>query len=280
MKPTLRAWIFLALMSFAVIWLGHILGERQGLLWALAVALSINALVFFYAEFRLVPILSGKELEGTDPYGLRSITENLSAKLRIPTPRLFIMSSETPQALAVGNNWSQSRIYLTSGAIRRLNPDELRAIIAFELCAIQRLSTLNFSVSGAFVDAIMSLCAILDRGGKLIFGSRTQTNAIQNHIFSVICAPLVGLMAKFSVLPMDYFEIDRQAAELCGSPKHLAEALIKLNSYASTRPLNSPVFLSHFFIVNPLTKKGWPRYFEAHPKAGARVRKLVGQFPI
>lgn len=279
-KPATRAWTFMLLLSFLIILAGQTLGERQGLLWGVAIALSINTLIFFYGELRLAPWLAGREVEGTDPWSLLSTSANLSDQIRIPRPRIFILDSATPQALSVGNQWRAAKIYLTRGLLEKFNAAEREAVLAYEISTIKQQNTFAFTVVGAVADTFMVFAFWSDKFLRILIGTKKRPHSAQNHAMTYLISPLVALVIRLSVNKQDYLLIDKMAAELIHDPKRIANVLWKLHSYSSTIPLKALPGASHFYMVNPLTKSGWNRYFLVQPQIDTRIKSLIGHFPM
>lgn len=280
LKPQYRAWFFLLLISFAIIYLGHSFAGRQGVLWAVAIALGINSMFFFFGEWRVAPLLDGQILEGQDPWGLNQRVAKWSEQLRLPLPSIHILAIPTPQALAVGSLQRSGRIYLSQNLVETFSTTELDGIIACLLVSLRRAHTLSFAVTGALADGLLLLAQLIDRTLRIVIGTKRSPEAVQNNLVTYLVSPLLALVMRLGISRSDYFEIDQAAAQLTGQPKELAEALWKLESWARTNPYKVPAFLAHFYLVSPLTSKGWSRYFLVQPRAELRIQRLLGHFPI
>lgn len=280
MKASTKAWIFLFCQSAVLVMTGHIMGGRQGLLWGAAIALSINGLIYFYGEWRWLPKYKSRSLEGLDPWGILAATKNLTQIARIPMPAIYVIDHKAPQAFALGRSWRQGKIFLTQGLLDHFSERELKAILAYQIACIKNLDTLAFTVTGALLDTQLTLCQGLDTLTRWLLGKRQKQDSRQNHAFSYLLAPFGALLLHLAIGRNSYYRTDQLAAELSQEPKVLAEALWKLQSYASTLPFQSSTSLAHFFIVSPLTRRGWARHFLIQPSIDQRIRKLIGHYPI
>ncbi len=278
--PT-KAWLFLSLLAAAILYTGHSWGGRQGVLWALLVALGVNTLIYFYSEVRILSLFPGRKLEGRDPWGALEITKSLCKKMRLPLPQILVLQDSSPQALALGRSWNHSTIVLTQGLLDRFSRRELKAILAYQLASIRRQETFAFAVAAAFADAILSVARSLDKVSRLLLGTQKDPRSKNpGHFFSWLLSPLAAGLLRFSVGPGNYYAIDALASEICEDPKAVAEVLWKLESFAKTIPLLAPASQAHMFMVNPLTKRGWSRYFHVQPETKRRIERLVGYYPI
>ena len=238
--------LFLTLLVSSYLWLG-----RPGLLWGFLACLLLHWFIYFHSDKRLIHLFSARKLEGRDPWRLLEILEKLSQKARIPTPQVYIVTCPSLNAFSIARHHKHSAIIISESIPQTFTPDELEAVLAHEVACIKRLDTIAMSVSSALMSGPFFL------------------------LF-----PITALIRRFIVTPKTYFAIDSLAAKLTNSPKNLAQALWKLQSYASTQNLNVPISTAHLFIVNPLTKAYYARYFQAQPPVEKRIQKLIGYFPI
>ena len=275
-----RSILLLLTLVFLILWLGQKLGHRDGLIIATAMALSIIGLIFWYGDWRLLPKFKVTELEGQDPWGLRVTLQDLSNKARTPMPRIYIVPSEAPQALAVGHSLSASKVFLTEGLLEQLSPEELKAVLAYNLICIKNRNTLSFTVASALAEVLLSLSSFLDWSLIWLFGSKKSSQQPRVRLATWTVAPLAATAVRLAVGRQPYLRADKDAAVLLGDSKILARVLWKLESYALTQPFYAAPAMSHFFIVNPLTANRFGRYFHAHPEIQERIKNLVGHYPI
>ncbi len=280
MPRALRPWLVLTALSFLTLFLGHQIAERQGVLWAVAVALCLNVFFYFYSDLFLKPLFKGRSLEGQDPWHLRKMLEKLANHGRVTTPGISILPVSSPQAFAIGRSWGSARIYLTEGLLKRLNEKEIEGILAFELALIKRLDTFSMSVASTFVMLVLSVTRALDWMARWLLGTKKHTYSRYNHIFTSLFAPLMGLLIRITLHPRDFYAADQMASEWTDRPEALAQALWKLHSLRQTHPLDAPSSTSHLFIVNPLNNRGWTRYLHVQPPIETRIKRLVGHYPL
>lgn len=280
MKSVTKAWIFLALLSLTLIVLGHFIGGREGLLTALILALGVNSFVYFYEDKRVLSLLGGEELEGQDSYGLHELSQRLAIKARVPTPRIVILPSLAPQAAVVGRGITHGTVILTRGCLTKFTRQELEAILAYQIASVRCLNTLAFAV-GSFITSIsLAITETLDLGLRILIVERKNPSTFVSQLFTRSASPFFGFILRFSIRSSFYLSADKMAAQLISEPKFLAQALWKLESYAETLPFNAPLSTAHMFIVSPLAKTKWPRYFIAQPSPALRIQQLLGYYPI
>jgi len=280
MNNALKSWSFLVGLSVTLIVFGHWWLGREGLLIGLIAALGINSYVYFFEDRRIIESLGGRRLEGKDPWGVLGLARTLAAKARIPAPQVVILSDAAPQALVVGRSLTSGTIILTEGLLEQLDRDEVEAVLAYLVACVKNLNTLAFSVGSFLASSLLSVTGLLDTGLRLLIVEKKNTDSFISHLFTRAMAPVVGFLVRISIRQQFYIDADRTASELLGDSKSLATAIWKLHSYSMTRPFQAPLAISHMFVVNPLTKKRWNRYFHAQPRPERRIRALTGHFPI
>ncbi|OFZ12111.1 MAG: hypothetical protein A2Z20_07195 [Bdellovibrionales bacterium RBG_16_40_8] len=280
MRSVAKAWAFLAAMSLTLIVLGHHYGGREGLLFALTVALGINSFVYFYEDRRVLSLFQGRELEGQDSFGLREMARRLAVKCRVPTPRIVLLESNSPQAGVVGRGITHGTIILTNGCLEKFSHAEIEAIIAYQIANIRLLNTLTFAVGSFIMSFSLFITETLDAAFRLLLVEKRNPQFFISNIITRITAPFIGFILRLSIRPSFYQAADTLAAQLIGDPKMLATALWKLESYAETLPFTVPMSTAHMFAVSPLTTLRWARYFIAQPRPSERIRKIIGYYPV
>jgi heat shock protein HtpX len=278
MASSTKAWITLSVISLALIFAGHHWAGRQGLLLALMVALSINSVIYFYFDRRVLEQLPGRQVEGQDPWGLLDLVEKMARKARLPLPRVIVLDSSSPQALALGRSWNHSTVMVTAGLLRSFTREELEAVVAYQLASIKRLDTLLHNVGGFFAQILLFIAHGLDHVFRIGVGAKGNSPASQP--FAYLLAPIIAFIFRISAPSSHYLAADALAANWLADPKVLAQVLWKLQSYSNTQPLVLPIPLAAQCMVTPLTENGWARYLRTQPTTETRIKRLVGHYPI
>lgn len=277
-KSSFRVWIFLSLISLVLIFGGHHFAGRFGLLFGFILALSMNSVVFFYGELRLLHLFNSQLLEGQDPWGLLSMVEDLSQKAQIPTPRVFLIESKTPTALSIGVTPKRTTILVSESLVELFSRDEVYAVLACEVARLNRHDTMSATIASALASGLLFLGNFLDNFLFLQFLRKKK--ACQVRPGSYLLAPLTSLLVRFATGRKNFYASDQLAVSYVGDPHLYARVLWKLDSYHSTMPIDVALSDSHLFVVNPLTSCSPYRYFLVQPTAKRRIKMLVGQYPI
>lgn len=280
MSNVTKSWFLIGLFSLTILILGHKIGGREGLLWSMIFSLGINCFIYFFASKNIINVFSTREIEGQDPWGVLLKTRVLANKARVPTPKVTVLHNKSPQAFAMGRNSYHAQIVLTDGLLNILDAEELNAILAYQIAIIKKQDLLAFTLASLISKILLKTTSILDAIFRWIIVEKNRPESTLGQIFTKSLSPVFGAILKLTVSQKTYFVADELAAELCGNSQKLASALWKLDSYSYTKPFVAPIFTSHLFVVNPLTKKSWTRYFHAQPTTKVRIEKLIGYYPI
>lgn len=269
MTNSTKVWIFIVSSSLALLVLGYQFGERIGLLIGFSLAIFLNFLVFFYGENRVLTKLKARQLLGQDAWGLLDLTEELSRQLGMPTPTVYIAPQESATAFCVGHSWKKSSLCFTLGLVQKLKADELRTVVAHQLCHIRRLDSFAFGVTSILANAVVGIGKFLD-----------SFLPPQLRVFMTLMSPLGWLIIKSVVGQKSFYENDFMASELLHDRRLLGEVLWRLEGLAQTQPLQIPPCTSHLFIVNPEGFEQKNLFLKSHPRIEIRLQKLLGYYPI
>jgi heat shock protein HtpX len=94
-----------------------------------------------------------------------------------------------------------------------------------------------------------------------------------------VLGPLAAACVHVLLSPKREFEADRRAAELCGSPHGLADALLRLEQAAELVDFKASPATEPLWTFNPFLEEGLAALFVTHPKVEERVRRLRGLDP-
>jgi len=157
-----------------------------------------------------------------------------------------------------------------------LNEDELAGVIGHELGHVKNRDILIQSVAATLAGAITMLATWARFAA--IFGGGGQSNERRGGglelIFMAIVAPIAAMLIQMGISRSREYVADATGAKFAGSSRGLASALLKLDDWASRRPMNASPSTAHMFIVNPLRGGGIASLFSTHPPTEERVRRL------
>ena len=236
-------------------WLG---GLRLGSVF-LVVGLLMAATVFWYGPRVILASLGARELQIAESPVLHSTVERLALVARVERPKLYLIADGHPRALSVGRGAGASGIALTQGLLTLLTPAELEGVLAHELAHARHRDSLVQTpvvlIAGWLVEA-SRIGGFLERALLFVFG------------------PIAASIIQVFLSPKRELAADLRAAEICGSPHPLADALVRIEQAEElVRFQGSPV-IEPLYIVNPFEPVGLAAMFSTHPPVGERVSRL------
>ena len=203
---------------------------------------------------------------------LYEMVEALSRNAVLPTPAIYIIHSEQPNAFATGRNPENAAVAATTGIIKLLSKEELAAVMAHELAHIKNRDTLIMTVAATIAGAIGFLAQF-----AMFFRGNRGAGGVIGSIAVMILAPIAASLVQMTISRTREYAADRMGAEICENPLWLASALRKISGYAGRIEMPSAErnpASAHLFIMNPLTGRGADKLFSTHPNAENRIAAL------
>ena len=272
-SPKWRICLFLILANAAWMIACWLWLERETWLWITPIALSINFLLLTYDQVLKFGTLDGQPLLGNDAWGLLKTVRELSAELHVPAPKLFLIESASAQIFAYAKTRKHTRLFISQGVLELLTPRQLRAVLMYQMIAIRQSYTiLNYWVA-AVLDLFFRLGRACERAFAFIFGWTPPLAAW-------ILSPWMWFLRTTLLGAADFHKLDAETARALDNPEDLAQALWKLESYAQTRPLPEPWIFAHMCIVSPLNARRTFSFVRVHPGLPARIKILLGRYPL
>jgi heat shock protein HtpX len=271
-----RTALLLATLTGLFLACGWLIGGQTGMLFAFGLALVMNVGSYWFSDKLVLRMYGAHPVEGTD---LNAIVEELAARGGMPVPKVYLIESDQPNAFATGRNPENAAVAATSGLMRRLNRDEVRAVLAHELGHVKNRDSLTMTVTAVLAGAIGMLAQSLFFFGG--FGGRDDRNSPLGGIGALlvmILAPLAAMLVQMAISRSREYEADRAGAELSGEPRALASALYKISNAAAEIPnprAEQNPASAHLFIINPLHGTGADHLFSTHPSTENRIARLM-----
>lgn len=250
-----------------------------GLILAIAVGYSvITSLVGFYSGDKVALSVSGAEEidEESNPYVYRMV-ENLCIASGMPMPKVHVIDDPAINAFATGRDPEHSSIAVTTGAIDKLENEELEGVLAHELSHIKnydiRVMTIVMVLAGTIaIIADLALHSFIWGGGR---DQRKDGGGMLMIIGLVLMlvAPIVAQIIKLAVSRKREYLADASGALITRFPDGLARALEKID--AQNRPMeNASSATAHLFIANPFSGRTLATLFSTHPPIEKRMEAL------
>jgi heat shock protein HtpX len=236
-------------------WIG---GVRLGSVF-LVVGLLMAATVYWYGPRVILASLGARELQLAEAPGLHSAAERLAMAARVERPKLYILPDGHPRAFSVGRGAGASGIAVTQGLVGLLSPAELEGVLAHELAHARHR------------DLVVQTPVVLV-AGWLVEASRIGGFLERALLF--VLGPVAASVVQVLLSPRRELAADLRAADICGSPHPLADALIRIEQAMELVRFQASPVTEPLYVVNPFEPTGLAAMFSTHPPIGKRVQRL------
>jgi heat shock protein HtpX len=282
MGNTLRTTILLAVLTAVILWFGQLFGGRQGMIVALILAAAMNFFSYWYSDKIVLRMYRAREATQQQVPELYHVVRELAQRAGLPTPRVYLIPQQTPNAFATGRDPEHAVVAVTDGLLQLMGPDELKGVLSHELAHVKGRDILIGSVAATLAGAIM-LMASMARFAAFFGGGRRSDEGggmgILGLIAMSIIAPIAAMIIQMAISRSREYQADKLGARISQNPEGLARALEKLAAHAQQRPMNAHPSTAHMFIVNPLSGSSLQNLFSTHPPIQERIRRLRGGQP-
>ncbi|MDQ3972387.1 MAG: zinc metalloprotease HtpX [Thermoproteota archaeon] len=246
----------------------------------------IMILAQWYFSDKIVLWSSGAKVVTRDQFPeLHNLVERIVARNSLPKPKIAIINTRMPNALATGKGPKSSVVAVTTGLMDILNTEELEGVIAHELTHIRNRDVLVLTLASLFSTVAWYLMQFGFYGGLysggMGYGSNRNNNSAGAMIIVIAVALLTWVVSFLIIRAISRyreFAADRGSAQMTGKPVELANALMKISGNMKnipTRDLRQEEGLNAFFIIPALSGSTIGNLFSTHPPVQKRVQKLM-----
>ena len=278
MSNQVKTTLLLAALTGFILWVGQILGGRQGMAIALVFAAGMNFFSYWFSDKLVLKMYKAREASPEQEPQLFDMVDRMTRNAGLPMPKICLIPSEAPNAFATGRNPQNAVVAVTEGLLRIMEPQEVAGVLAHELAHIKNRDILIGSVAATLAGAVM-LLANMARWSMIFGGGRDDENSgggIVGLIAMSILAPLAAMVIQTAISRSREFLADASGAAICGNPEWLARALEKLGYHSGRLPMNASPSTAHMLIVNPLAGSKLSHLFSTHPPLADRIARLRG----
>lgn len=238
---------------------------------------------WYFSDSMALSAMRAREVTPEQAPQLHGMIDRLCALADMPKPRVAISDTDVPNAFATGRSPKRSAVCVTTGLLRRLDQEELEAVLAHELSHVAHRDVTVMTV--ASFSAIIAGLMIR----SMMWGSVTRDNRNQNAAVVFLVVVVVSALVYFLSFILTrtlsrYRELaaDRGGALLTGNPSGLARALQKISgdmAQIPTRDLRQMEPVNAFMIAPALHRGGegfdLNSLFSTHPPLEKRLANLA-----
>lgn len=268
--------MLLATLTALMLWIGFSLGGQQGLVTALVPAGLMNVVSYWWSDKIALRMHRAQPVTQEEAPELYDIVRTLAQRANIPTPKLYLIPEQAPNAFATGRSPQHAAVAVTAGLMQLLTRDEIAGVLAHELGHVKNRDTLIMTVAATLAGAL----TMLARFGMLTGGARSSDDRGRGGnplitMVAVMLAPVAAALIQMAISRSREFLADDAGAKLTGHPLGLAQALRKISTASRQIPMQSgSPATAHLFIMNPLSGWGWTALFSTHPPVEQRIARL------
>jgi len=281
MNNVFKTTLLLTIMTILFMLVGQALGGQNGMLMALIFAAIMNFISYFFSDKIALAAYRAQPISRDDLPRVYNIVERLSQKVGLPTPKVYLIPTDSPNAFATGRNPQHASVAVTQGILGLLNDDELEGVIAHELGHVRNRDILISSIAATLAGAITWLASIARWG--MIFGGfgggrDERRGGGFGALLMIVLAPFAAMLIQLAVSRSREYGADDTGAHWTGNPYALASALAKIDAYSKQRPLIASPSTAHLFIIQPfLGGMSFGNLFSTHPPTAKRIERLTGR---
>ncbi|MBI4080145.1 MAG: zinc metalloprotease HtpX [Candidatus Levybacteria bacterium] len=266
----------LGLLSILLITLGRMLGGVGGMYIGLLFALVMNGVSYFYSDKIALKMSGAKPVSQKEMPELYGIVVDLSKKMDLPMPKLYMTPERQANAFATGRDPNHASVAVTAGILDVLSKEELKAVLAHELGHVRNRDILVASVAAVIASAISFM------GNMAMWGSFGRSRDDEDSgggafaLLAAILVPIGASLIQLAISRQREFGADETGARTIGNGEPLAKALVAIHDSAKAHPMRTNPAFSSLYIGNPLggLGGGLMKLFSTHPPVEERVARL------
>ncbi len=285
-KNKIKSIILMAIIFIVFIILGYFISYILNpsyffIIMIASIIISMLYIVISYYNSDKIALASvnAKPASSTAHRQLLHSVENMSLASGLPMPRVYVMESSQINAFASGRDPQHAVICVTSGALNKLNKQELEGVIAHEMSHIANFDIRFMTLTAVLVGMISIAAEIFLRSLWFKGGDRDNKGAailmIIGIIFAIL-APIVAQLVSLAISRKREFTADATGVKFTRYPIGLASALKKIkNDHISDQDKKHYAkAMAPLFISNPFSSKKLGELFSTHPDVDERIKRL------
>lgn len=272
--------ILLAILSGFLFIIGGLIGGTSGIQMALFMSLVMNGVMFFFSDKIVLAMYKAQPLDRSQYQWIYEIMEELTQKMNLPMPKLWLVTTPMANAFATGRNPKNASIAVTTGILQLLDEEELRGVLAHELAHVKNRDTLITTIAATIASAIGYLAYMLRN--MALWGSMSSDRNRKENPFVLmligILMPFAATLVQLAISRSREYAADETGAQCSRTPLALASALQKLETNVKHAHMDAnntqQTSTASLFIVHPFTQHSWSSFFATHPPMSKRIARL------
>ncbi len=267
--------IIVALVLVGLIYvIGLAIGADVFIISILAIIISlVYILVSYYNSDKIaIASVNARPAPYQEYRQYHNSVEGLSLASGLPMPKLYIMNNPQINAFASGRNPQNAVICVTTGALEKLNKQELEGVLAHEMSHIANYDIKFMTLVAVMVGMIAIISEIFLR--SLWFRGGNNREGKSGAIFMLIgialaiLAPILVSLVQLAVSRKREYTADANAVKFMRTPTGLIGALTKIKSNSEMKVSGA---VAPLFLAKPNKSV---ELFQTHPSLEKRIEVL------
>lgn len=274
-KSVLLIIVVILVLIALIYFIGLAIGADIFFILIIAIMISISYILIGYYNSDRIALASVSAMPASREQYRQyyNSVEGLTLASGLPMPKLYIMRNEQINAFATGRDPSHAVICVTTGALEKLNKQELEGVLAHELSHVANYDIRFMTLTAVLVGMIAIISEIFLR--SLWFKNSDRDNKagaifVLIGIIFAILAPILVQLVQLSISRKREYAADASGVKFTRYPPGLIGALKKINN---NKPMKSSKVVSSLFISDPL-KKNLDTLMSTHPSIDSRIKIL------
>ncbi len=281
----LTARMFLTLFLLALVYLLFV-----AVLWRLGISLAFLILVavvllgaqYYFSDKLILLSLGAREVSEQEAPQLHEIVNRLAQMTGIPKPKVAIIDSPVPNALATGRDPNHALVAVTTGILDQLDEPEMQAVLAHELSHVIHRDIAVMAMASFFATIASFIVQMGLWGG---FGGgygdeRDRDRGGNAFIVIFLVSAAVWAISFFLIRTLSRYReyaADRGSAIITREPSRLASALLKISGRMQRIPdtdLRQMQAGSALMFFPAISRGSLGEIFATHPSLEHRIARL------
>jgi heat shock protein HtpX len=277
--------MFLTMFLLALVYLFFI-----AVLWRLGISLAFLVLIavvllgaqYYFSDKLILLSLGAREVSEQEAPQLHEIVNRLAQMTGIPKPKVAIIDSPVPNALATGRDPNHALVAATTGILDQLDEQEMQAVLAHELSHVIHRDIAVMAMASFFATIASFIVQMGLWGG---FGGgygddrdRDRGGGAFIVIFLVSAAVwAISFLLIRTLSRYREYAADRGSAIITRDPSRLASALLKISGRMQRIPdtdLRQMQAGSALMFFPAVSRGSLGEIFATHPSLEHRIARL------
>jgi heat shock protein HtpX len=272
----------LALVALYAIIVSVMLSFGVSVVLVIIIAAALIFSQYYFSDKIAMFSMQAHEVTPQQEPKLHEIVDRLCLLANMEKPRVGVSEMDMPNAFATGRNPNHAVICATRGIMRRLNDEELEAVLAHELSHVAHRDVAIMTIASG-VGMLAGLVGRIALFGTMFGGGgrgRGGQNIVLLELATMVLSVVIYMVAFLLTMALSrYRELaaDRSGAILIGKPSVLASALVHVTGDMGRIPrtdLRKAEGMNAFFFAPALAGGTAATLFSSHPSLEKRLDQL------